>query len=384
MNRPLPPRPARRFVPDAFDRLEDRLALSHAGAAGAAHVRAAATTPTAAATDLPAQLAAASAQINQAYATFAETVRSAELNAFAITTTSYSIPTAAGPRLVSSSSSVTFNAQTLPAISAAVDTLAGSIAAALGSVPSAARGAGLIAAGINGPGLGSLGNQLTTLMARASAVSQQRVGPIFVVAPPPDGATATTTSTPATGTVGLLPLAQLYSAFEGAMAASYNATAVQVYLAAQPPAAAGGTVDLATPINAAYGALATVVQQASLPPVFSPDINAAAVAPAGQVTIPELPTFASIEAQFAANVQFLADKLGSTLAGPPAPALALIQAQVNDASPGSLRSQVTQAIAQASAASPLYTYDFFDQVLGLALQASYNATAIAAVLASPA
>ena len=371
-------RRAPRFVPAVFDRLEDRLALSHA-AAGAAHVRAAPASPPAATTNLPAQLAAANAQINQAYATFAETVRAAELNAFSLTsvgvTTISNDPTV--PTNTDISSNLNISPATLPAVTAAVDTLERSITAALDAVPLAARGAGLIAAGINGPGLGSLSGQLTALVAEIQHEAYGKDGPVPTSTPPPDSKVTTTTptapittttpTTPIPGVVGVASLPQLFSAVEGAMAASYNATAVQVYLAALP---ASGGGEFATPINAAYSTLANTIQQAQLPAIDIP-----------RADIRSRPGFDAIGATFATAVRSLGTTLGSSLPAAVAPALPLIQSQVAGAIPGSLLAQINQAVAvAANPRLPLYVYGLFNVTLLAALQASYNATAIEAAL----
>ncbi len=284
---------SRRYVLTFADRLEPRVVPSHASA----QVAIAATTSSSSAATLQTKLAAAGNQIASAYATFATTIRQQELAAFP------SNSLTATPTLATTQASIV----------SAIYGLTYSVETALNTVPGAASKAAVIGQGIAGGTAGTLFAETIALFNAASAATN-------------NGATVLQDTNKAI----------FYTAVEGAINSSFQATGVQGYLAA----VTGSTVSsLATTnltaigglVNPAYSALGTTLHSAF--GQFQATILPGGVLGTGATSATITPLATVLDTGVSTLAQTLTNGLAST---PAASASGLLQSQLSGALAGSL------------------------------------------------
>ncbi len=299
------------FGPSILDVLEDRIVPSSGGLA----VHASAT-----------GLASAGAEVQAAYSAFATSVRQSELAL---------LPGASG-------TAASVSAQ----VSQEVSTLGNAIASAVQGVASGNAGS-LLSRQLTGASPGSLASGLNQVILAASAGS-------------------------AGGTVPPATLPLLFTAVDGAIAASLNSTAVEVSIdVAVHASGAGGTGSTGSPVNTAqyasrvnagYAGFATSVRQA----------ESALVGPGGATAAVNLAVVMGEQIQ----------SLASTVAGAAGGASAsVIRGQFLGSTPFALEYQLASLISASATGSadgsvPASSLPLLFTAIDAAIASSYNTSAV--------
>ena len=318
--RPLMMKRRARFCPSGPESLEDRAVPS----VGTATMHASSTGP-GATPSLQAQLTSVGALVDAAYARFATSVRQSEL-------------TLISPGGTASSVSAQF-AQEVATLGAAIGS------AVQGRARSNALG--VLQQQFAGASPGSLSVDLAQILNAASAGS-------------------------ANGPVPQSSLPLLFTAIDGALSSSLNATSVEIdlYSSGQVSGGSSGPAlnlgQYGARVNASYAAFATAARQA----------ETTLVAPGG----PTAP--ANVAATIGVQVGTLARSIGGILANTQvASDAALIEGQFVGSSPGSLDSQVAALIVASAAGSangsvPRSSLPLLFTAIETVINSAYNSTTI--------